>query len=185
MSENDPYEGSPYDASGMPLATTYADYDNSAEIAQNMVRSKEVVEDAPSLNSPEYVEPALDIPEPFDRKGFNSAIADDVNRAYTEFEAVDMNDAGAKRELYVREAEAEGYSAVQELPKVEDESAVESIKEDIKSEEDKPVEENKPAEEVTPEHIEAALNDQPEPVVMTPAEPQPVIDTPKEGENNG
>lgn len=128
----DPFKNSPYDASGMPLGAETADYDNFADVAQKMVRDR-VPTHPKSINDIDYEEEKLELPV-ITEKGFNSAIADDVNSAYPIFEAVDMQDTGEKRKLYVKEAEAEGYTSVAELPKMESQEKVEEIKKEIRDE---------------------------------------------------
>lgn len=125
-----PYKDSPYDASGMPLAAETADYDNFADVAQKMVRDR-VPTHPENINQIDYQEEKLELPV-ISERDFNSAIAEDVNSGHPQFEAIDMQDTGEKRKLYVKEAEAEGYTSVAELPKLESESAVEEIKKELR-----------------------------------------------------
>lgn len=133
MTETNPYEGSPYDASGMPLSTETADYDNYEDIAKTTVTTK-VPTYPENINQIDYSEAKLETGDLISERGFNSAIAEDVNSGHPEFEAVDMADTGAKRKLYVKEAVDEGYTSIQELPKMESEASVEKMKADIRQE---------------------------------------------------
>lgn len=75
--EKNPYEGSDYDASGMPLGTTYADYDDAEQRRMNMVKDK-VVKHPVTLNDVPFEEKKIGHPV-LDPKGFNGALyeADD------------------------------------------------------------------------------------------------------------
>lgn len=147
-----PYHNSPYDDGGMPLGTTTADYDNTEEKRKNQVRDKYVPE--PNLIDNDYVQKKLPkkiTHEGLKKKDFNSAIVEGVNIPGYDLPVreVDMEDAGAVRELMVQEAEEKNFSEVQELPKVEKKETVDKIKQDIldKSDEDdfeKLVESQKP-----------------------------------------
>lgn len=128
----DPYKNSPYDASGMPLTTTFVDCDNAEEVRKNMVKDK-VVEPQNHVydldyetKSPKEDEYKSDV-QLNEEKGINQyelnipGIDSDVNR-------VDIEDAGVKRALFVDEAEKKGFTEVQELPKVEDNDNVHSVR---------------------------------------------------------
>lgn len=85
-------DGSTYDSSGMPLGTTYADYDNVAsEVAQRMVRTKEL----PYIENPNnngFVEAKLDTEPPITEKGWNGALYDNVNSRFPlDVKAVDTS----------------------------------------------------------------------------------------------
>lgn len=51
--DKDPFADSPYDAAGMPLGTTYADYDSTEERRKNQVKTRPVV-NPESLNDIDY-----------------------------------------------------------------------------------------------------------------------------------
>ncbi len=130
MSEDsNPYEGSPYDASGMPLATETADYDNYAEVAQKMVKDK-VITYPENINQAEgYVEATLETESDVTKKGYNSAIEDNVNTAYpTEFAVEDMSDTGESRKLSV--VEKDGFTETIDTPKMGNSAFLEQGRED-------------------------------------------------------
>lgn len=94
MTAKDPYKDSPYDASGMPLATTTADYDNVDEVAQATVKDKPV-EFPESINDIDY-EPAPIDPKllrKIDPKKWNSAIEEDVNSGHPQVATIDFEEA--------------------------------------------------------------------------------------------
>lgn len=129
---------SPYDESGMPLGTTTADYDNADEVRKNQVKST-YVEPIP-LNDPEYQpkqftkkETGLDRNKglPHGEKGFNSAITDSSVENMPVAETVDIEDPAERRELLVTESVEKGFGETPELPKIEKQENVDSVKEDI------------------------------------------------------
>lgn len=128
---------SPYDESGMPLGTTTADYDNAEEVRMNQVHS--TYEEPIPLNDPEYQPKQLSKKFtgdgrrklPYGEKGFNSALTDPKVENMPTTETVDIEDPAAKRELLVTESVEKGFKETPELPKVEKEETVDSVKKDI------------------------------------------------------
>ncbi len=124
-----PWHDSPYDDGGMPLNTTYADYDNEEERRKHMVKEK-YVEPIP-LNDPEYqpkqMSKTFTGQRPLVKKNFNTAITEGVGLP-EEVETVDFEDPGAKRELLVEEAKDKDFKEVPELPKVENQEDKDFLK---------------------------------------------------------
>lgn len=58
MSPKDPYADSVYDAAGMPLGTTTADYDNAEDRRKNQVKTREVKPE--SINDIDYTPPVTE-----------------------------------------------------------------------------------------------------------------------------
>lgn len=146
MSEENPYEGSPYDASGMPLATETADYDNFAEVAQKMVADK-VVTYPENPNDNGFEEEKIEMGDDISEKNFNSAIADNVNSAYPlEFETEDTADKGESRKLSV--VEKDGFTETIETPMMGNSAFLDKGHEEFLAalEPEKPVEEEKKEE---------------------------------------
>jgi hypothetical protein len=140
MTSKDPYKDSPYDASGMPLGCETVDYDNQKDVAKATVKDKPV-EHPESINDIDYVPAEIDPdlirrPEDLPKENFNTAIRDNVNPPFAPVKVIDFEDVGEKRELIVAEAEDKGFTAVQELPKVEKQETVDEIKEDIQNKDD-------------------------------------------------
>jgi hypothetical protein len=130
MSKDDPYKDSPYDASGMPLAATFADYDNFADVAQKMVGDK-VPTYPPNINQIDYEEASLVTEADITAKGFNSAVFENTNAAYAETIATeDMADTGTTRLLWSKE-NSDGTTESIDLPLMGNSSAIEQGKEDI------------------------------------------------------
>ena len=132
-----PWHDSPYDEHGMPLDTTYADYDNEEERRKHMVKEKYVPEIP--LNDPEYqpkqMPKTFTGQRPLVKKNFNTAIEEGVG-VPVDVETADMEDPGVKRELLVKEAVDKDFTEVQELPKVEKQETVDDIKADLKEKEE-------------------------------------------------
>ena len=162
---------SPYDESGMPLGTTYADYDNADEVRMNMVKDK-YVEPLP-LNDPDYQprqftkkETGMDRNHglPFGEKGFNSALKDPEVENYPTTDTVDIEDPASRKELLVTEALDKGFEEVPELPKTEKQENVDAVKEDIADDKGddflKALEENHEAQPIEVELANDAKEDQ-------------------------
>lgn len=130
---------SPYDESGMPLGTTYADYDNAEEIRKAQVKS--TYEEPLPLNDPEY-QPRQFTKKatgqdrnkglPYGEKGFNSALSDPEVENMPVAETVDIEDPAARKELLVTEATEKGFEEVPELPKTAKQEDVDAVKDDIR-----------------------------------------------------
>lgn len=97
MTAKDPYKDSPYDASGMPLATETVDYDKKEDVAKATVKDK--VEEFPtSINDIDYTPAEIDpklVRSNIKKKNFNSAIEDNVNSAHPDNDVavVDFDEA--------------------------------------------------------------------------------------------
>lgn len=141
MPPRKPYRDSPYDDGGMPLGTTTADYDNADEVRMNQVKDVYVPE--PTIFDMDYQpkqftkkETGMDRDKglPYGKKGFNSAITEGEGIVGPDdFNTVDIEDPEEKRKLYVQEAEDKGWSETPELPKVEKQETVDSVKEEIEA----------------------------------------------------
>jgi len=104
---------SPYDASGMPIGTTYADYDNYADVAQKMVATRPVTH--PPVAEP-FIEAKLDTEPPITPEGWNGALANNVNSAYPlESDEKDLSDTGESRKL-VQQENADGTTTILDTP---------------------------------------------------------------------
>ena len=133
------FSNSPYDEHGMPMGTTYADYDNAEEIRINQVKS--TYEEPLPINDPDYQpkqftkkETGLDRNHglPYGKKGFNSGLTDPEVENMPTTDTVDIEDPAERKELLVSEAVEKGFGEVPELPKTEKEENVDKVKENIK-----------------------------------------------------
>lgn len=131
MAKNDPYKDSPYDASGMPLGAETADYDNFADVAQKMVGDK-VPTYPENINQIDYVEAVIETEPEHSAEGFNSAIAENENSAYTlDVKTEDMADTGTDRVLYSHVNTEDGTTETIDTPKMGNSASIEQGKEDI------------------------------------------------------
>lgn len=95
MTTKDPYADSPYDASGMPLATTVVDYDVKEDVAKATVKDK-VEKNPESINDIDYTPRPIDkklLPQKLDKDKFNSAIKDNVNNGHPFVKEIDFEEA--------------------------------------------------------------------------------------------
>ncbi len=111
MTEN-PYEGSPYDASGMPLGASTVDYDRQDDVAKHTVKDKPV-EHPFSINDIDYQPKQMskkftgEDPRYIPKKGFNSAIVDDVNSQFpldapvADFDDPEVKEAMVSKDQFV------------------------------------------------------------------------------------
>jgi len=104
---------SPYDASGMPIGTTYADYDNYADVAQKMVTTRPVT--YPPVAEP-FEEAKLETEAAITKEGWNGALEANVNSAYPlESDAKDLSDTGESRKL-VQQENTDGTTTILDTP---------------------------------------------------------------------
>lgn len=153
-----PYHNSPYDASGMPLATETVDYDKVEDVAKATVKDKPVkhpfsindIDYQPKQLSKKFTgEDARYLP----KKNFNSAIPDEENVAYTNnVDAVDFDDPEEKQKLIVKDAFVKDQ-AVPELPKTEKPETVDKVAEKVKKDEEEKKED--PAKEPDTDFLKA------------------------------
>lgn len=134
-----PYHNSPYDASGMPLATNTVDYDNLEDVAKATVKDKPV-KYPKSINDIDYQprqltkkETGAD-PRYLPRKNFNSALADPDVENMPVADTADFDDPDEKRKLAVKDAFSRDH-AVMELPKTEKPEVVKQVAEEVKRDE--------------------------------------------------
>lgn len=150
-----PYHNSPYDASGMPLATTYVDYDNLEDVAKATVKDKPV-EHPTSLLDIDYQpkqltkkETGMD-PRYITKKGFNSALADEENVPYSGAETADFDDPEEKRKLAVKDAFSRDIG-VMKLPETEKPEVVKEVAQEVRN--DEMAKEEDPAKDVDTDFI--------------------------------
>lgn len=87
----DPYAGSNYDASGMPLGTKVADYDNADMRRRNSVKIKPL-DNPTTLTDNDFVQEPLEIKK-IDKRDFNRALHEGINVPGMDQVTLDDNDA--------------------------------------------------------------------------------------------
>ena len=170
MSKKDPYKGSPYDASGMPLGTEYADYDNFADVAQTTVGDK-VPTYPTNINQIDYSEPVIETEPDHTTKGFNGSLAENVNSAYPlDVKTEDLADKGTSRVLYSNVNTEDGTTETIETPRMGNSAFIEQGKADIHDSDNDFLAALEQAPEAPAEPEATPVNTDSS---MTPAEPQP------------